>query len=267
MTVRALFSIAFISLVVARAASGAGWEETVPPYTPGSFSEPRPVKLEYAFGWNGINSATAQLHFHRVNEQFVLEGTARTTGLARNLWKYDVQHTSTTDAHTLRPVHVQETENDRAKHIENDLSFTPERVAIKRLEQKNGKTKSDEKNFDFPNVMSLNSALLYLRSKPLNDGNVERIVVFPQSSPYLCTVTVLGHEQVTVPAGTHNAIKVEMKLDKIKDHDLKPHKKFKQAIVWLSNDPDRLILRIEAHVFLGTVFAELQSAQFEGAKP
>jgi hypothetical protein len=267
MQLRALFSIAMISLVTARATQAAGWEETIPPYAPGSFTEPRAVKLEYTFGWNGINSAGAELHFHRANDQFVLDGSAHTTGLARKLWKYDVQHTSTTDAHTLRPVHVQETENDRAKHIENDLTFTPERVAIKRVEQKNDKTKSNEKTFDFPNVMSLNSALLYFRSKPLVDGNVERVVVFPQSSPYVCTVTVLGHEPVTVPAGTHNAIKLEMKLDKIKDHELKPHKKFKQAFIWLSNDPDRLILRIEAHVFLGTVFAELQSAQFEGAKP
>jgi hypothetical protein len=33
--------------------------------------------------------------------------------------------------------------------------------------------------------------------------------------------------------------------------------------VWLSDDADRILLRAEAEVFVGTVFAELQSVQFD----
>ena len=110
--------------------------------------------------------------------------------------------------------------------------------------------------------------MLYLRTKPLPDGAVERIVVYPGITPYLCTITALGRERVTVPAGSYDAIKLEVALSKIgKDHELLPHKKFKHANIWITNDADHLVLRIEAQIFIGTVFAELQSMQFENAKP
>jgi hypothetical protein len=45
---------------------------------------------------------------------------------------------------------------------------------------------------------------------------------------------------------------------------LEPHKKVKRATAWVSADANRLLLRTEAHVFIGTVFAELQSVRFSG---
>ena len=73
---------------------------------------------------------------------------------------------------------------------------------------------------------------------------------------------------VTVPAGTYKAIKLDVQLNKIdKKRELEPHKKFRRASVWVSDDPDRLLLRIEASVFIGTVFAELQSVHFADEKP
>jgi hypothetical protein len=79
---------------------------------------------------------------------------------------------------------------------------------------------------------------------------------------------VLGRERLTVPAGTYNAIKLDLQLSKIgKQRQLEPHRKFRRAVVWISDDPDRLMLRIEAQIFVGTVFAELQSVEFDAAKP
>ncbi|MDQ6622205.1 MAG: DUF3108 domain-containing protein [Verrucomicrobiota bacterium] len=270
------FSLARISSVsllllgasIAPIAHAQTWMEGLSPISPGPFPEPRPVRVKYAFGWGGVNAATAELVFSRNGDHLQLEGTGQTVGLARTLWKFDVHQISTSDAHTLRPLRVKEIENARAKQFDTELAFTPERVSSHRIEQRNGSTKTKSRTFDFPNVQSLSSALLYLRSKPLNEGEAERIVVYPSTNPYLCTVTVLGHEHVTVPTGAYDAIKLDVKLSKVgKDRELIPHKKFKRATVWLSNDPERLILRIEAQVFLGTVSAELQSVQFENAKP
>ena len=97
---------------------------------------------------------------------------------------------------------------------------------------------------------------------------MQRIVVYPATSAYLATVTVLGRERLTVPAGTYNAIKLDLQLSKIgKENQLEPHRKFRHANAWISDDPDRLMLRIEAQIFVGTVFAELQSVEFDNAKP
>ncbi len=58
-----------------------------------------------------------------------------------------------------------------------------------------------------------------------------------------------------------------MQLSKIgKKRELEPHKKFRRASVWISDDSDRLLLRVEASIFVGKVFTELQSVRFPEAK-
>ena len=108
--------------------------------------------------------------------------------------------------------------------------------------------------------------MLYLRSQSLPERNVQRIVVYSATAPYLATVTVVGRERVTVPAGTFNAIKFDLQLNRIKDGQLQPHRKFRRANAWLSDDPDQLLLKIEAQVFIGSVVCELQSVDFENPK-
>ena len=261
-SLRALLLVALL-LTGGRALLAEGWEETVPPYAPGSFPPPRPVNVRYAFGWGELTAATAELQFSRADDRFQLKGSAETIGLARSLWKFDVEHVGTSDAATLRPIQVKEVERARSKEWQTELNFTPERVAVSRTEQSEKGTKTKTRNFEFPNVMSLSSALLYLRSKPLPEAAIERVVVYPSNSAYLCTVTVQGREHLSVASGSYDAIKLDVKLNKIgKKRELQAHKKFKRATVWLSDDADRLILRIEAQIFLGTVFAELQSVEF-----
>jgi hypothetical protein len=66
-----------------------------------------------------------------------------------------------------------------------------------------------------------------------------------------------------VGAGAYKAIKLNLQLSKInKQRELEPHNKFREASVWISDDVDRLLLRIEAKVFVGTVYADLESVHF-----
>ena len=108
--------------------------------------------------------------------------------------------------------------------------------------------------------------MLYIRSQTLRDHSVQRVVVFPATSAYLATITVTGREKILVAAGSFNAIKCDLQLSRIgKNGDLQPHKKFRRGTIWISDDNDRLVLRVEAQIFVGTVFGELQSVRFEGA--
>jgi hypothetical protein len=247
----------------------ADWEATLSPFTPGSFPEPRPLRAHYSFGWNGITAATADVRFTKVpGDRLELVASGGTTGFARSLWTYDVKHTAVSDAHTLRPIEVTEEETLRKEEVTTHVTFTPERAMSVREARRGSKFESKAHHFDAPNILSVNSALLFLRTQPLTDGSVHRVVIVPATSAYLGTITVLGRERITVPTGTYDAIKVDLQLNKIdKNRQLKSHKKFRRAIIWLSDDPDRLILRAETQVFIGTVFAELQSVQFDNGKP
>jgi hypothetical protein len=224
------------------------------------------MHARYGFGWSGFPGAAAEIRLNKPgSDRLQLEVTARTTGLVRALWKFDATHTSMVDAASLHPISVRQLENDRGKRILTELSFASGGVVSKVTETPGTGTKT--LRFDFPRLFDLQSALLYLRSQSLPERNVQRIVVYSATAPYLATVTVLGRERVTVPAGTYNAIKFDLQLNRIKDGQLQPHRKFRRANAWLSDDQDRLLLKIEAQVFVGSVFCELQSVDFENPKP
>jgi len=258
----------FCCVALAGAARGAEWEATLSAPEAGPFRNLRPVTANYGFGWNGITAASVEVRLAPTADGHLqFTATGGTIGLARSLWEYEVNHSALVDAQTLRPLQVNEVENIRAERVTTELIFTPEGVTSAREERKDGQVKSKTRRFAFPNVLSVNAALLHLRTQPLPEGAIHRVVVYPATSAYLCTVKVVGRERVTVPTGTYDALKLDVKLNKIgKERELQPHKKLKKATVWLADDSDRLILRIEAQIFVGTVFAELQSVAYDEAK-
>ena len=245
--------------------AAAPWESTLTASSPPVFPNPRSMHSRYGFGWSGFPCATAEIKLDKAGgNRLQLDLTTRTGGLARTLWKFDATGTSVVDASTLRPISVRQIENDRGKKIVTELAFNPSGVVSKVTETPRNETKV--RHFDSPRLFDLQSAMLYLRSQPLQDGSVQRIVVYSATAPYMATVTVVGRERITVPAGTYNAIKFDLQLNRIKDGELQPHRKFRRASAWLSDDPDRLLLKIEAQVFVGSVVCELQSVDFENEK-
>src|SRR5437588_7299520 len=109
-----------IALLVALFAGSlsAKWEATLSKEPAGNFPELRPLRASYRFGWSGLSAATGEIHFAKPsNDRFELDGTGRTTGLVRALWKLDVNYRATANVHTLAPMEVQQTENYRSKQI------------------------------------------------------------------------------------------------------------------------------------------------------
>lgn len=257
-----------ILLAAVASASATDWEKSITAGPPGPFPPPRSLTATYQFVWAGFTAATAEAHFTRKSpDRFQLDGTGRTIGLVRALWKMDVTHHAIADAETLRPIALEQTENVRSKTIVTNLTFNNTGVTRTRIETKHGVTKRGTKQFHFPNLFDLHTALLYVRSQSLKQGSVQRIVVFPAASSYVATIKVAGREKISVPAGTFNAIKLDLQLNKIgKKHELEPHRKFRRGTIWVSDDADRMLLRIGVQIFVGTVYCDLQSVKFESAR-
>lgn len=250
---------------VTKAAAPDGWQSTLTPAAPGNFPALRSLHATYTFGWSGITAASADVHLSHTGSRSTVEGKARTVDTVRALWPFDAEHFASADSATLRPIQVKQSEVERRKNVQTELTFDARGVTAKRADSKSG---TSLRRFDIPNLFDLQTALLFTRSQPLTNGSAVRTVVFPGKDPYLTTVSVEGRERITTPAGAYNAIKCDLKLAKIgKNNELKPHKKFRKATVWVSDDADRILLRAVAEVFIGSVFAELQSVQFETAPP
>ena len=252
---------------VAAIFAAPAWQSSLTTDPPGNFPELRPVRANYHFGWSGFTAGTGEMHFFKTTDKrFQLEANGGSIGLVRALWKLDANYRGLVDATTLRPIESKQTENYRKKKIVTDLSFTNSGVTRARTEGPGAGTPST-RPFNFPGLYDLHGALLYLRSQPLADKSIYRIVVYPATSAYLTTVTVLGRERVSVRAGSYNAIKCDLQLKRIgKKFELQPHRKFRRATIWISDDENRIPLRIEAQIFVGTVFAELQSVHFDQEK-
>lgn len=248
--------------------AAADWRTSLSKESPGNFPQLRPLRAKYNFGWGGITAASGEVHFTKPSEnRLQLDGSGRTIALARALWRFDVNFRATANAATLTPLETNQTEIARGKKIVTHLTFTNAGVTRARTEGPDGSAATKTRQFNFPHLFDLHSALLYLRSQPLKERSVHRIVVYPTTSAYLATITVLGREKISVQAGNYNAIKIDLQLNKLgKKLELEPHRKFRKATVWISDDADRLVLRIEAQIFVGTVFAELQSVRFDKSK-
>jgi hypothetical protein len=232
----------------------------------GDFPDLRPLRAKYVFGWAGISAASADVHFTQPSPgRFQLEAAGRTVALTRALWKLDANARAVADAERLRPVEVNQTEEYRRKTVVTHLSFGDDGVRSTRRETRIGSVaETKAREFKFANLFDLHSALLFLRSQPLRDRSVYRVVVYPATSAYLATVTIVGRERVSVRAGTYNAIKADLQLHRLgKNLELEPHRKFRRATAWISDDQNRILLRIEAQIFIGSVFAELQSIRFD----
>ena len=243
----------------------ADWQATLSKEPAGNFPELRPLRASYRFGWSGLTAATGEIHFTKPsNDRFQLEGTGRTIGFVKALWKLDVNQRAVASSPTLAPIETQQTESYRSKKISTHLTFTNNGVTRTRTEGEGATAKTTTRDFTLPDLFDLHSAALYLRSQPLKQGSVYRLAVYPATNAYLAIIKVTGRDKISVHAGTYNAIKLDLQLKRIGKHlELEPHKKFRRATIWVSDDAERLILRIEAQIFVGTVFAELQSMRFD----
>ena len=264
---RSNYWTAIVLLGLCSSSLAADWQSTLTRES-GNFPELRPLRASYRFGWAGLTAATGEVRFTAPSEdKFQLDATGQTIGLVRALWKLDANYRGVADSRTLRPIESQQTENYRQKKLVIHLTFTNKGVTRARTESRGESTETKTRKFDFNDLFDLHSAMLYLRSQPFTDGSVHRVVVYASTNAYLATVTVVGRDEISVRAGTYKAIKVDLRLDRVGKHlELEPHRKFRRATIWVSDDRDRILLRIEAQIFVGTVFAELQSVRFDDAR-
>ena len=253
-------------LFVSNAVFAADWRDTLTSKKGGTPAL-RPLTAEYEFGWSGFKAAEATAKFTHPKKQFRLELSSKTIGLGRTLWKMDTTATSTVSAATLKPVKLVQVEKYSDKTLTTTVDYSASGVARLKVETPADKHPAKVKRFKFGQVYDLHSALLFIRSQPLRQGETIRLCVYPDTSPYLAEVTVTGREEVSAAGKKWPAIKGNLKLREItKDNTLIAHDKFKKATIWLSDDADRLLLRIETDVFIGKVWAELKKVEFEGAK-
>lgn len=242
----------------------AAWDATLtqPPTTP--FPPIEGFEASYRFGWEGVAAGGAVVRITEAPDPSRRRITASggPNEWVHKLWNYraDYYGEAGEDGQVPSWFHMDE---DILKGSQgmflSDASFTPDAVfACHRFTTENKPWLYSP----LPGVRDLFTAMLFVRSQPLHDGDRLRLTVFPDRNPYLVDLTVEGRDVVKLMGREITAIRFTVGIQRIellgeRNGRLAPHKKFHSGRVWMSDDKRRLPLRAEVDVFIGAVFAEL----------
>ena len=256
----------FVTAAFSIVQSAEPWRDRLGPDAPGPFPLVRPFSGEFRFGWSEIGAASAKARLSYSDDNILVEVVGKTEGLARALWQLDATHKATILKEGLKPVAFEQLERYAKKIVRTEAVFKPDGLWRIRAVPSDPKNVARWKKIKVEPVRDTISAMLLIRSQPLNDGDKIGVIAFPGDAPFLVEVTVAKHEQISVAGQLRSVIKLDFQIQRIelkKNNRLAPHGKFRSGSVWLSDDADRIPLRAEVNIFIGYVFGELESIRFD----
>lgn len=232
---------------------------TVLPLERGDFPDPKPCTAIYKCGWSAVTAGELNATIKR-SSGGVLEMVANggTVPPIKALWNMSFDFRSLVDEKNLRPVQCRIKETYGEEILFSYLRFG--KGDVQRLRQAIPPDKNPPrwKHFVYPGVTDLFGGLLLIRSQKLRAGDVYTMVVYPQTAPYIATFKVMGSETVSIHETQRNAIRLDLKLQKLsKKGQSEPYKSFKSASVWISDDANRMVLKAKAEIFVGSIWVEL----------
>ncbi len=245
------------------------WLEQLSPERVGSFPMIPPFYATFRFGWSGVEAANAEARLDiegGVAKVFVKGGTA---GLARGLWRLEATHEGAFEVRGLKPLRFSQVEQYSNRRLTTEAVFKKDGLWRLRQRTPDGGP-SKWKHFPIEPVRDIVSAMFFLRSQPLRTGDKLSVITFPGDSPFLFQAVVGKREKVTIKNEQRPAIRMDFQIQRIELKKNEPprlqeHGKFRKGSVWISDDAHRFPLRAEVDIFIGSVFAEMETLTFSNA--
>ncbi|MBE2205852.1 MAG: DUF3108 domain-containing protein [Chthoniobacterales bacterium] len=231
----------------------------------GPFPLVRPFEAEFRIGWSDLEAAKARMRVSFQGETIRLNGSGGTNGLARLLWQLDATLEAKTSKPDFKTIYSLQVEKYANRSITTQIVDRPDGIWRLRENAPQGENAARWKRIKIAPLRDLFSGMLFVRSQEFTPGKTISTIIFPGDSPFLVELKCLGTEKIPIAGTPRDAHKLDVRLHRInlkKGETLEPHGKFRSGTVWLSNDADRIPLRAEVDIFIGYVFAELESINF-----
>jgi hypothetical protein len=244
----------------------ADWKDSLTPDVPGPYSRVRPFEAEFRVGWTNIEAARA--HVRLTNDgmgRVHFTGTCATNGLARTLWQLDGSLESTSALKGFQTISSTQNEAYANYSILTQIVSRPDGIWCLHENFPPRGNPARWKRIKISPLRDLFSGVLFLRSQNLAPGARVSTIIFPGDCPFLVEIKSIGTGKITVAGAVRDAIKLGIRIQRInlkKGIHLEHYGKFQSGSIWISNDVDRIPLRVEINIFVGYVFAELQSIVF-----
>ena len=101
------------------------------------------------------------------------------------------------------------------------------------------------------------TAVFRARADLAKIGDAASYDVFTGERRYRIDLAVTEHDEIDVPAGAFSALRVEPAVWKIHGDERPPDPRLEGASIWVSDDPDNVLLKIRSEIFIGSVSLEL----------
>ncbi|MEY4962990.1 MAG: hypothetical protein RLZZ323_309 [Bacteroidota bacterium] len=219
-------------------------------------------KFRIHYGFVNAGYATLEVKDANINNEKVyhLIGRGYTTGLSRFFFKVEDLYESYIDRDTFVPYQFVR-KIDEGGYTKNQEGFV--NVAANRIVVKDYKHKT-EKTFTIPkNTQDILSAFYYLRNSPVIDkikpGESIAIDMFFDDETTKFKLKFIGRDDIKTKFGT-----VATMIFKPLVQSGRVFKEQESVTVWISDDENRIPLRIQASLAVGSIKADLDA--FKGLK-
>lgn len=242
------------------------WQKKIKPLQGPAHPILKPVRLNYNLSWNGtVNSGQATITFgvkdKRYKNYYAAQASGRSTGVAATLFPYAFSYTEVMRKKSCLPLVFVSHEVDKrgTQKVRNTYKKNQVIHQVTNIKKKDGKTRGKKHTYAQANTLGPLSAMLYIRNRPLKNGDKIHLSIHPFKSPQYAVVTVLGREMHR----GRPCIKLDLKLNNVdkKTMKLKKYNKMKKATLWISDDKDRVLVELRSRVFIGDVRMVLTKQQ------
>lgn len=244
--------------------SAFSWLANVSPANGNSAGPLKPYRATYSFGWSGLLAGRAEMEMSLPQPGiFAVKVAAHSIGWARSLWKMDALYEGRGQLEDVRSIEFTQDEYYSKHRIHIETKFRSEEIDVIR-QRFPSPSESKWRTLPIPNLRDILATALLIRNQPLRAGDTVVVPCFPGDDPYLVTIHCLRRESFEHKGSAIPAIKIQLQLQKIHTKgelkgSMEPHKKFRQATVWLADNEYRLPLRAEVNVFVGFIYAEMET--------
>ena len=229
--------------------------KSLSPATTAPFKKGEKLKYKLAYGILGGGSAIIEIR----DEEKKLEGKSLLhlvgIGKSSSFWdafyKVRDRYETYVEEETFHPRLFLRNVDEGGYQFTQDYQFYPEKQVVKT---------QDENEFDVPmNVQDMMSAFFYARTfdfTNIKQGDIVTVQSFVDDEIFPLSIKFLGYDDINVKAGKYNCMKFAPLVQQgriFKTED--------DLTVWISNDANKIPVKAEAKILIGSVTMELTTAE------
>jgi len=216
----------------------------------------------YKVAWEGIPAATVNVEVEKLNDVYKVITTAKTYSGIDIFYRLRYKAEGLISATDLTPIQTEIDQQENSTHKFTRISFESD-GGIRATRYRQGEQTEDlsfkKNNFTLDPV----SASFLARGVEWKVGDSKQFDTFNGKSRYLITLTATSKTTLKVNGQEREAWEITPKIENLTSPD--SNKKFRSAVIFLSADKSKEILKIVSKVFVGSVsttlidFAPLQA--------